>query len=176
MFPLQPKTLRNDLLSLKPLEPEDFEPLFAVASDPLLWEQHPNKLRYQKAVFWNFFEGALASKGAFLVTNNATGSVVGSSRFYEYSEKKQSVLIGYTFIGRAYWGKGYNRSLKKMMLDHAFQYVNQVVFHVGANNFRSQRALEKIGAVKIDEMEVSYYGEDSKLNYIYSINKETYRL
>ena len=170
-FNLQPENLHNERITLVPLEEKDFELLFQVASDPLVWEQHPNKLRYQKEVFQNYFEGAIQSKGAFFICDTNTNETIGSSRFYDYNEKDSSIIIGYTFIGRNFWGKEYNKSLKKLMLDYAFQNVDKVYFHIGAQNIRSQKAIEKIGAIKIDEQEVTYYGEDSKLNFIYVIKK-----
>jgi RimJ/RimL family protein N-acetyltransferase len=171
-FDLQPKHLKNELISLVPLHKGDFEELYTVASDPLLWEQHPNKLRYKRPVFQIFFQGAIESKGAFIIRNTLTNEPIGSSRFYDYNENDNSILIGYSFIGRKYWGKDYNRALKKLMIDYAFQYVDIIYFHIGAANIRSQKAMEKIGGIKIDEFEVEYYGEDSKLNYIYRINKK----
>jgi len=171
MFDLQPNHLKNNLISLSPLQENDFEELYAVANDEQLWEQHPNKLRYQRAVFQNFFEGAMVSGGAFLIRDSKTNEIVGSSRFYDYNETENSILIGYTFIGRKFWGNNYNKSLKKLMLDYAFQHVNKVYFHIGAFNIRSQKAIEKIGAIKVDEFEVEYYGEDSKLNFVYLIDK-----
>ena len=170
-FELQPNHLQNELITLVPLQENDFEALYQVANDELLWEQHPNKLRYQRAVFQNFFQGAIESKGAFFIRDTQTNEPVGSSRFYDYDEKTNSILIGYTFIARKFWGNEYNKALKKLMIEYAFQYVDIIYFHIGANNIRSQKAIEKIGAVKIDEIEVTYYGEDSKLNYIYRINK-----
>lgn len=170
-FNLQPQHLKNQLIQLFPLQEDDFEELYSVASDPLVWEQHPNKLRYQREVFQNFFEGAIQSQGAFLVRHVQTNEVVGSSRFYDFDEKDNSILIGYTFIGRKFWGKEYNASLKKIMLDYAFQHIEKVYFHIGEHNYRSQKAIEKIGAIKVGEQEVEYYGEDSKLNYIYQIKK-----
>lgn len=170
-FELQPSELKNKLIKLVPLQESDFDELFSVASDPLIWEQHPNKLRYQAAVFQNFFEGAIQSKGAFFIREATTNEPIGSTRFYDYDENENSVLIGYTFLGRNFWGNGYNKALKKLMLDYAFQFVDTVYFHIGVFNYRSQKAIEKLGAVKIDEFEVEYYGEDSKLNYIYQIKK-----
>ena len=167
----QPTHLQNEVIKLIPLQEIDFEELYSVASDPLVWEQHPNKLRYQRDVFQNYFEGALQSKGAFLIRDTKTNEPIGSSRFYDYNKNDNSILIGYTFIGRQFWGNGYNKALKKAMLDYAFQFVDSVYFHIGAFNIRSQKALEKIGGVKIDEFEVEYYGEDSKLNFIYVIHK-----
>lgn len=171
-FDLQPFQLQNQLIKLVPLQETDFEELYSVANDELLWEQHPNKLRYQKPVFQNFFEGAIQSKGAFFIRDAKTNEPIGSSRFYDYNPETNSILIGYTFIGRKFWGKGYNKELKKLMMDYAFQFVNTIYFHVGATNFRSQKALEKIGGMKIDEFEVEYFGEEPKLNYIYRISKD----
>lgn len=171
-FDLQPFQLQNQLIKLVPLQETDFEELYSVANDELLWEQHPNKLRYQKPVFQNFFEGAIQSKGAFFIRDAKTNEPIGSSRFYDYNPETNSILIGYTFIGRKFWGKGYNKEIKKLMMDYAFQFVNTIYFHVGATNFRSQKALEKIGGMKIDEFEVEYFGEEPKLNYIYRISKD----
>ena len=171
-FNIQPTHLQNQLIKLVPLQATDIEELYSVASDELIWEQHPNKLRYQKPVFQNYFEGAMQSKGAFFIREATTNEPIGSTRFYDFNPNDNSVLIGYTFISRKFWGNGYNKALKKLMLDYAFQYLDKVYFHIGAQNIRSQKAIEKIGAIKIDEFEVEYYGEDSKLNYIYQINKE----
>ncbi len=169
-FDLQPR-LSNALISIVPLQEDDFENLYAVAADPLIWEQHPNKNRYQKEVFEVFFKGAMESKGAFIVYDKETGSVVGSSRYYELDAENNSVAIGYTFIGRNFWGNGYNAALKKLMLDYALQFVDKVILHIGATNFRSQKATEKLGAIKINEIEIAYYGEPIKWNFVYQIDK-----
>lgn len=171
-FDKQPKHLKNNLIELFPLENAHFEMLFEVASDPLIWEQHPNPNRFKKEVFKTFFEGAMQSEGAFLIVDAETKQVVGSSRFYDFDENNNSILIGYTFIARNYWGKGYNKSLKSLMMNHAFETVEKVYFHIGSQNYRSQMAIEKIGAQKIKEQLVEYFGETPKLNYIYLINKK----
>lgn len=170
-FDLQPTFLYDDLIKLVPLHENDFGRLFEVASDPKVWEQHPNPNRYQLEDFTNYFKGAIESKGAFIVFDAETKDVVGCSRYYDYNEKDNSVLMGYTFIGTKFWGNGYNKSLKKLMLDYAFQFVDKVYFHIGALNIRSQMAIAKIGATKVDEFEVEYYGEPSKLNFVYLIEK-----
>ncbi|MBE8726725.1 GNAT family N-acetyltransferase [Flavobacterium hungaricum] len=168
---LQPEILENETVKLVPLQETDFENLFEVASDPLIWEQHPNKNRYEREVFLNFFEGAIESKGAFLIIDKTTNEVAGSTRFYDYEPENKSVFIGYTFYGRKFWGTGFNAQVKKMMLDYAFQAVDKVQFHIGAENFRSQKAIEKLGAIKIDEQEVAYYNEPSRHNFVYEIFK-----
>ncbi len=163
--------LENEMISLQPLQADDFEKLFQVASDPEIWEQHPNKNRYKREVFKTFFEGALASGGAFLIYDKIKNEVIGSTRFYNYDEAKKSVLIGYTFYAKANWGKGFNFAVKNTMLQYAFQFVNLVIFHVGAENYRSQKAMAKLNAIKVDEVMVRYFGEADKLNFVYEIHK-----
>lgn len=170
-FSIQTK-LENEKTILYPLQDKDFDVLYAVASDPKIWEQHPNKNRWQKDVFKTFFDGALQSKGAFLIVDKATGNVIGSTRFYDYNEKEDSIFIGYTFYGVDSWGKGINRLVKETMLDYIFQFVSKVHFHIGAENIRSQIAISRIGAEKIAEQEVAYFGEPSRLNHVYEIKKK----
>ena len=167
---LQPK-LENAWIRLRPLRAEDFEPLFAVASDPLLWEQHPSRDRYQREVFENYFKGAMESGGALLVLDAQSGQPIGSSRYYEWDESKRTVAIGYTFIARDHWGGRYNRELKTLMLDHAYRFADTVVFHIGKSNLRSRKAMEKLGGKLIGEVAVAYYGEASNLNAIYEISR-----
>lgn len=163
--------LQNELILLRQLKAADFEDLYTVASDPLIWEQHPNKNRWQREVFQNYFNGAIESGGALLVFDQQTNEIAGSTRYYDYNETESSVFIGYTFIARKYWGKQYNPAMKKLMMDHAFQFVDTVLFHIGAENTRSQIAIGRLGAVKRREVTVAYYGEPDRLNYEYEINK-----
>jgi RimJ/RimL family protein N-acetyltransferase len=169
-FDLHP-TLQNELVKIVPLKADDLEILYRVASDPLIWEQHPNKDRYKREVFENFFKGAIESGGAFLVHDAKTNEVIGSSRYYDFDKTKSEISIGYTFVAKKYWGKGFNPSLKKLMLNHAFRFVDHVIFHVGAKNLRSQMAMKNIGAKKIAEQDMNYYGEQKTLNFIFCIDK-----
>ncbi|MBU8882391.1 GNAT family N-acetyltransferase [Kaistella sp. DKR-2] len=164
--------LENENFKLIPLQENDFERLYDVASDPKVWEQHPNKERYKREVFENFFKGAIESKGAFLVVSKDSGEVLGCTRFYDFDEENSSILIGYTFYGRNSWGKNVNPQIKKVMLDYIFQYVETVIFHVGKDNIRSQIAMERLGAEKMREEEIAYFGELPKINVVYEIKKE----
>ena len=164
--------IQNELIIMQPLQHHDFERLYTVASDPLVWEQHPNKNRYQKDVFQTFFEGAMQSKGAFLIADKQTGEVAGCSRFYDYKADASAVFIGYTFFGRKFWGKQYNPSSKQLMLDYAFQFLDTVKFHIGATNLRSQIAIGRIGAVKTKEVIIAYHGEPDRHNFEYELKKE----
>jgi RimJ/RimL family protein N-acetyltransferase len=147
-FDLQP-ILKGELLELRPLRPEHFDDLYAVASDPLIWQQHPNKDRFKEEVFKEFFHGALESGGAFVVINLKDGRVIGSSRFHKYDKEKSEIEIGWTFLDRSHWGGIFNREMKQLMLRHAFRFVHSVIFRIGPQNLRSQRALEKIGGVRV---------------------------
>lgn len=146
-FDLQP-TLTGDLLQLRPLRAGDWDALYAAASDPLIWEQHPESDRHKPDVFRRYFDGAMASGGAFAVTDRHTGRIIGSTRYHAYDEAASEIEIGWTFLTRAHWGGRYNREMKRLMLDHAFKFVDRVVFNVGRTNYRSQRAMKKIGGVE----------------------------
>ena len=152
-FDLQPR-LVGELIEVRPLAADDWEPLFAVASDPLIWEQHPASDRYREDVFGEFFREALETGSAFVVIDRKTDRIIGSSRYHlidqQGFDRSESVVeIGWTFLARAYWGGNYNGELKRLMLDHAFKFVDRVVFVIGVTNFRSQKALEKIGGVRV---------------------------
>lgn len=163
-FDLQP-ILDGELVRLRPLRPGDWAALYAVAADSLIWEQHPCSDRYQEDVFRKFFEEALASGGAFVIMDATDGAIIGSSRYYGYDEAKSEVEIGWTFLARKYWGGACNGELKQLMLGHALGSVERVVFIVGPGNRRSQRALEKIGAVRAGSR-VNERGEE---NFLFEI-------
>jgi len=146
-FELQP-ILKSEILELRPLQAGDFDALYAVASDPLLWEQHPNSDRYKLDVFRKFFDEALESGGALIVLDRKDDRVIGSSRFHCYDLVRSEIEIGWTFLARSHWGGVYNGELKRMMLAHAFKFVDNVIFFVGSTNLRSQRAMEKIGGAR----------------------------
>ena len=145
-FDSQP-ILTGTLVELRSLRPEDLGDLYAVAADPLIWEQHPVKNRYEEASFREFFAEALASGGALLATDVENQRVIGSSRFHGYSEERNEVEIGWTFLARSHWGGRYNGELKQLMLRHAFRFVSSVLFFINPENVRSQRSVEKIGGV-----------------------------
>ncbi len=170
-FDLQPN-LKGGLIQLRPLAPDDWENLFAVASDPLIWEQHPESDRYKEDVFRVFFREALESGGAFVVIDTTTQQIIGSTRFHNYDPEKSEIEIGWTFLARRYWGGRYNREMKQLMLAHAFKFVENVVFLVGENNIRSQKATEKIGGIRNGMMMKKPYGNrPPSLNVRYVIKK-----
>ena len=141
---LQP-TLKGALLELRPLRPDDFDELAAVAADPLIWEQHPARDRGEPGPFREFFREALESHGALVAIDLRDGSIIGSSRYHGHDATASEIEIGWTFLARAFWGGRYNGEMKALMLRHAFGFVERVVFCIGPRNIRSQRAVEKIG-------------------------------
>jgi len=143
-FDKQP-VLKGSLVELRPLRAEDFDGLYAVANDPLLWEQHPATDRYEEPVFREFFREAMESGGALVAIEVESQRVIGSSRFHGYNKERSEVEIGWTFLARSHWGGLYNREMKRLMLQYAFRFVDSVAFIIGAENVRSQRAVEKIG-------------------------------
>lgn len=151
-FEFQP-SLESELLSIRALTPNDFDALYQVASDPLIWEQHPVSNRYTEKEFKLFFDEAIESGGALIVFDRASGSAIGSSRYFGFDPEKKDVEIGWSFLARKYWGGRYNGELKRLMLEHAFQFVETVNFMIGPENIRSQKAVEKIGGIRDKDLD-----------------------
>lgn len=168
-FELQP-VLHGEILWLRPLRPEDFAELYAAASDPLIWEQHPAPDRYKPDVFAEFFRQAMDSGGALIAFDSRDDKVIGSSRFIGYDAGKSEIEIGFTFLARSHWGGVYNLEMKRLMLGHAFQFVENVVFLVGPENWRSQKAMEKIGGVRAGERTNAV----GRSNFVYLITRESF--
>ncbi len=171
---LQP-TLTGDRLKLRPLTEDDWEAMYAVASDPLLWEVHPAWDRYKEPVFREYFAGAMKSHGALAVIDRATDKIIGGSRYANYANyvaERNEIEIGWSFLSRDYWGGAFNREMKMLMLTHAFRFFDSVRFNIGATNLRSRRAVEKIGAVLDGEyIPEAINGVPPVLHVIYRINR-----
>lgn len=148
MFDLQP-TLRGNLVELRPLMADDWVALFAVASDPLIWEQHPQRERYREHVFREFFDGAIATGSAFAVLDAADGRIIGSTRYHGHDTERREIEIGWTFLARSHWGGRHNGEMKALMLRHAFTFAESVIFVIGATNVRSQLAVQRVGATLV---------------------------
>ena len=170
---LQP-TLVGESVIVRPLQTEDWAEMFAAASDPLIWELHPQKDRYKEQVFKEFFGEAIKSKSAFAFVEKKTASIIGSSRYYGYEPERSEIEIGWTFLVRKHWGGATNRQVKKLMLDHAFTFVNTVVFWVGEQNWRSQHAMEKIGGIRRSGLAFRRSGGGPHV--VFEITKTNYRL
>jgi RimJ/RimL family protein N-acetyltransferase len=169
-FDLQPN-LKGELIEVRPLTADDWDDLFSVASDSLIWEQHPESDRYKEDVFKLFFREAMECGGAFVIMDKKTQQIIGSTRFHGYAPEKSEIEIGWTFLARKYWGGRYNRELKQLMLAHAFKFVENVVFYVGENNIRSQKATEKIGGIRSGTVMKVYRSGPPSLSIRYVIKR-----
>lgn len=165
------KTLSFQHLFLRPLQASDFDALYLAASDPLIWEQHPQRDRYKREVFETFFALAMEQGTAYVIIDTYTNDVIGSSRYYEPAADGSYIYIGYTFFTRSYWGKGANRIVKKLMLDHAFTIYPEVRFQIGVDNLRSRIAVERLGARLIGTVEVNDPGAAVSPHVEYAITR-----
>ncbi|WP_128331303.1 GNAT family N-acetyltransferase [Apibacter sp. HY039] len=165
--------LENNEILLNPLDEKDFDLLYKVASDPAIWKQHPVNDRWKKEVFELFFKGGMESGGAYVIIDKLSGEFIGSTRFYNYIENENSIMIGFTFYAVKYWGKGINPSVKKLMINYIFQYVDKIYFQVGATNIRSQIAVTRLGAEKISEENIAYHSKEPvNPNFVYELKKD----
>lgn len=151
--------------------PEDWDALFAVASDPLIWEVHPAHDRWQEPVFRRYFADALASGGGVTILDKASGAVIGASRYDGYRPETSEIEIGWTFIARTCWGGAYNREIKRLMLDHIHRFVETATFMVGEDNHRSRRAMVKIGGVLRDEIHEREMAGRAVRHLVYEIRR-----
>ena len=158
-FDIQP-ILIGERVMLRPLLATDYVALYAVASDPEIWAMHPFRDRYKRDVFDGFFSDALASQGAFAILDKGTDAIIGSTRFANYDPTTAEIEIGWTFFATAYWRTGINREVKALMLRHIFQFVRVIVFQVGANNFRSRTAVERLGGKLVLEHKRHHGGQE----------------
>lgn len=159
------KPLENALISLKKLEKEDFDSLFQVASDAKIWKDHPDHNRYTPEGFKIYFNHLINTIYPFLVIDNSSNQIIGATSYYDYNPQEKSIAIGYTFLAMSHRGSRFNQSMKRLMIDYAFQYVEQIIFHVRDNNLRSQAALQKIGARKIKEYPAPYDPNSKQLEF-----------
>jgi RimJ/RimL family protein N-acetyltransferase len=168
--------LRGERVLLRPLAESDWDALYAVAADRELWAVHPSHDRWQEPVFRAFFDDALAKGGALAIVDRACGKVIGSSRFQlcDRPEEQGALEIGWSFLARAYWGKGYNAEFKRLMLEHAFRSVDRVVFRVGADNVISRKAMANIGGRLTGVSYVEPRAGRPVEHVIYEITRESY--
>lgn len=163
--------LTGELIALRPATPGDFAALFAVASDPLIWEVHPAHDRWQEPVFRRFFDDGMASGGMLVAIDRATGDVIGSSRYDFGRAEPGEIEIGWTFLARSHWGGRYNAEMKALMLDHAFRAVERVIFLVGDTNLRSRRAVEKIGGYLTPREHYAEMAGQPVVHVVYAIDR-----
>ena len=168
-------TLETERLLIRPMTEDDREAVYAVASDPMVWEQHPIHDRWRREVFDAFFDEGLASGGALVVLRKSDDRILGSTRYDRFDAEEGGVVeIGWTYLDRSCWGKGINPEMKRAMLAHAFEDVATVEFRVGDTNYRSRNALEAIGAARTDRYELGKYQGKRVVHLVYEITRESF--
>jgi RimJ/RimL family protein N-acetyltransferase len=167
-------TLIGPTVMIRPVSADDWPELFAAGSDPEIWKVHPVPDRYTEPEFRKFFDGAVNSKMGFVFVDRSTGRLIGSSRYYGYEPERSEIEIGWTFIVRKHWGGATNREVKRLMLDHAFTFVDTVIFWVGDTNWRSQGAMTKIGGIKREGLFIRELSGDRPY-FIFEISKSRYQ-
>jgi RimJ/RimL family protein N-acetyltransferase len=168
-------TLIGPTVTIRPISADDWTELFAAGADPEIWKVHPVSDRYTEPAFRKFFDSAVNSKMGFVFVDRATGRLIGSSRYHGYEPALGEIEIGWTFIVRSHWGGRANREVKRLMLDHAFTFVDTVIFWVGHRNWRSRGAMTKIGGFKREGLLTRRESGDEPY-FIFEITKERYRL
>ena len=166
--------LEGERLLLRPLRADDWDALFAVASDPLIWEQHPIPDRWLEDVFRGYFDDAMAQGGALVATLRVDHQIVGCSQFRRTPFDPDAIEIGWTFLARQYWGGTANREMKRLMLQHAFESLPRVLFRIGETNVRSRMAMERIGGRLTDLVEASVYRGRPVRHVVYEITRESF--
>jgi RimJ/RimL family protein N-acetyltransferase len=172
-FDFQP-TLKGALIEMRPATEADFEPLYAIASDPLIWAVHPVPERAQRPAFRDYFDEALGDQGGLVAVDQATGKIAGFSRYSQRFVGPDEIEIGWTFLGRAYWGGRFNGEMKQLMLAHALETFPRVIFRIGADNVRSRRAIEKIGGTQIDWHEEGVVFDRKVIHVAYEITRAVF--
>jgi len=170
VFELQP-TLSGKLLEMRPLRADDWDAIYALARDPLIWEQHPDRERWREERFRVVFREAVESGGALVAIDRQTGQAIGFTRYHDYRPEKSEIEIGWTFLARSHWGGKYNSEMKDLMVRHAFKFVKTVVFSAGVDNKRSCRAIEKLGAVPVGTKTNQNGGE----SVVYHLTQASYK-
>lgn len=161
--------LEGALVRVRPAAVADHDALYAVASDPLIWEVHPAHDRWREPAFRAPFDAGLASGGLLVIEDRATGAVIGSSRYDNWKPEADEIEIGWTFLARSHWSGTFNREIKRLMLDHIHRFVTMVVFVVGEDNVRSRRAMEKIGGVLRPGLDLRTMAGEIKPHVVYEI-------
>ena len=171
MEPDRQPTLEGSLVLLRPSRVEDWDALFAIASDPLVWEAHPAHDRWQEPVFRAYFDAGIVSGGALTILDRATGAVIGSSRYDNWKPDADEIEIGWTYLARSHWGRGYNAQIKALMLDHIHRFVGTAVFTVGETNIRSRKAMEKLGVILRETGQMRLMAGEMTPHVIYAISR-----
>jgi RimJ/RimL family protein N-acetyltransferase len=172
--------LRGDHVYLELLLPTHREVIRPLAKDERIWEFNkmlPVDESYDKAYDEYFNTGldknALSGQQTFVIKTAKDDAIIGMTRLYEINPKEKSILIGYTWYIPSVWGKVYNKECKLLLLLYIFEEMkfNRAELRVAHQNIRSQKAVEKIGAIKEGVLRKHGYRNDGSIRHtvVYSV-------
>ena len=149
---LTPVTLTGKLISLEPLGQSHAQGLYNRGRSAGDWVYMPRSCFVDLADARQWVDEALDSlqQLPFAIVENAKGKVAGSTRYLNIRPEHRSLEIGWTWLGQEWQRTGVNTEAKLLLLQHAFEKLGcrRVEFKVDGRNLRSQRALERIGAIR----------------------------
>ncbi len=149
--------LRGEFVYLENLHPDHVEKLKQLAKDERLWEFTKTLLvndsydeQFEKYIAAAFDDRNTGGQNSYVIRDVATDEIIGMTRFYRIEPSHKRVSIGYTWYVPEVWGKAHNKECKLLLLQYVFEKLGyqRAEFEVAHQNIRSQKAVEKIGAVK----------------------------
>ena len=149
---LTPVTLTGQLISLEPLSQDHAQGLYNRGRSAADWEYMPRSCFVDLADARQWIDEALRAEQQlpFAIVENAKGKVAGSTRYLNIRSEHRSLEIGWTWLGQEWQRTGVNTEAKLLLLEYAFERLGcrRVEFKTDGRNLRSQRALERIGAIR----------------------------
>jgi RimJ/RimL family protein N-acetyltransferase/nitroimidazol reductase NimA-like FMN-containing flavoprotein (pyridoxamine 5'-phosphate oxidase superfamily) len=152
---LTPVPMRGDHVTLEPLDMSHVDGLFAAIADDDVFEFLPRETPRSREAMAGLVAEALRMhqtgyRVPYVTLDARTGEVIGSTSYYAIDEDNRGLAIGHTMIAKSRWRSGVNTESKLLMLRHAFDVLGavRVEWHTDADNRRSQRAIERLGAVR----------------------------
>ncbi|MDT8910866.1 GNAT family protein [Amycolatopsis sp. PS_44_ISF1] len=148
----QHPTLSGEHVRLEPLSPEHAQGLFEAAQDPGIWSWMSQRMPEDLAAAESMIETARAEPGrlAWAQIDVATGRVAGSTSYYQMVAKHRILSIGFTWLGPRWQRTPINTEAKFLLLRNAFEVLGaqRAAWETDSRNLRSQRALERLGALR----------------------------
>ena len=155
MLQIEPVTLTGQLVRLEPLQAKHTEDLYKVSQDATIWLYMPMNPSHSLSVMKQWIATTLQvqATGAvlpFAIIELATQRSVGSTRYLNIDAPNRGLEIGWTWLASSVRRTGVNTECKYLLLQHAFETLQaiRVQFKTDSRNHVSQRAIERLGAVK----------------------------
>lgn len=175
--------LENDAVLLRPLTSTDIDAVEAISYSNELGEFGARvKNRADLTDYFNFCIQVKKAKEIYplLIINKQDGTAIGITMLGNISFQHKRLEIGWTWIAEKYQGTGVNATCKNLLLNYCFQQLmlRRVEFKIDIKNIKSQKAVEKLGAVKegmLRNYTIQSYGE-SEGTYVYSILADEWRI